>query len=474
VRLSEGRVTGDRDDMRNGISAARKRCGPRGRAGIALGLAVLLAACGQEPILQGERVDVRTPLEASLPDEDGTIDAAAAATAQINRAEPITLPATVDHSEWTHRNGTPAHRIRHPALGGSLQPVWTANIGAGDGRRASITADPVVAEGRVYTLDSAARAMAHSTSGQPLWSRDLVPPADNPGDATGGGLAYGGGRLFVTTGFGALHALDPATGAVIWTQDFDAPVDGAPTVSDGLVYVASRDARAFAVRADNGRLEWQLPGAPSPSSTIGGAGPTVTDRLAIFPFGSAELVATLKRGGVRVWSATIAGQRRGRAYAGFSDITGDPVVDGGVVYAGSPAGRIAALDARSGERIWTATEGAMSPVWPVGGSVFSVTDQGQLVRLDGDDGSVIWAVDLPHFRSDRFRRRQGVFAHYGPVLAGGRLLVAGSDGVIRGFDPRDGSLVDSTPIRGGATTNPVVVGGTLYLVSADGRLHAYR
>ena len=437
--------------------------------------ALLLGACSDEVILPGERFDVRTPLEETVPNEAGVIPALAEREAEDGpRAVPISLPAPVDHAAWTHRNGTPRHRIRHPALGATLTEIWSAPIGAGDSRRAAITADPVVAQGRVFTLDAAARAMAHSTSGAPLWARDLVPPADSPGDATGGGLALGAGRLFVTTGFGALHALDPETGRVLWTQDFDAPVDGAPTVAGDLVYVASRDNRAFAVRVDTGRLAWQLPGAPTPSSTMGGAGPAVTDRLAIFPFGSAELIATLRQGGVRVWSATLAGQRRGRAYAGFSDITGDPVVDGGRVYAGSPAGRIAALDAASGERIWTATEGAMSPVWPVGGSVFAVTDAGQLVRLDAGDGSVIWAVDLPYFRNERPRRRQAVFAHYGPVLAGGRLLVASDDGLIRSFSPESGRLLSTVPIRAGATTNPVVVGGTLYVVSTAGRLHAYR
>jgi outer membrane protein assembly factor BamB len=185
-------------------------------------------------------------------------------------------------------------------------------------------------------------------------------------------------------------------------------------------------------------------------------------------------VATLREGGLRVWSSTVAGQRRGAAYAGFSDITADPVVDGEVVYAGSPAGRVAAIDLRSGERLWTATEGAMSPVWPVGGSVFAVTDRGQLVRLDAADGSVIWAVDMPFFEAVRFRARQAVVAHHGPVLAGGRLLVASDDGAIRSFDPRDGRLLSAVPIRGGATTNPVIVDGTLYLVSGDGRLQAFR
>jgi len=428
--------------------SGRRVAGLRALAACAV---LALAGCADEVLLEGERFDVRTPLDLSLPDEQGAVDLAAAAPVEVNRAAPISLPSPVNHADWTHRNGTPQHRIRHPAFTATPTLVWSAPIGTGDGRRASITADPVVAGGRVFTLDGASRAMAHSTAGQPLWSRELVPAGENPGDATGGGLAYSGGRVFVTTGFGQLHALDADTGNLLWTQDFDAPVSGAPTVAGELVYVSARDNRAFAVRVENGRLAWQLPGSPTPSSTIGGAGPAVTDRLAIFPFGSAELVAVLRRGGVRVWSATVAGQRRGRSYAGFSDITGDPVIDGGRVYAGSPAGRIAALDARSGERIWTATEGAMSPVWPVGGSVFSVTDAGQLVRLDDADGSVIWAVDLPYFRNDRIRRRQGVWAHYGPVLAGGRLLVASDDGTLRSFDPRDGRLISSVPVPGGAT-----------------------
>jgi outer membrane protein assembly factor BamB len=316
--------------------------------------------------------------------------------------------------------------------------------------------------------------MAHGTDGQPLWARDLTRPTDRPGDASGGGLAVADGRLFVTTGFGELHALDPETGGVLWTQRFDAPVAGAPTVRGDLVYVVSRDSRAFAVRVDDGRLHWQLPVTPSGAVTVNGAGPAVTERLAIFPFGSTELVATLRRGGVRVWGATLAGERRGRAYAGFSDISSDPVVDGDRLYAGSAAGRVAAFDLRSGERIWTATEGALSPVWPVGDAVFLVSDQAQLVRLDAATGAPVWAVDLPYYRDPREKRRKGVFAHYGPVLAGGRLVVASDDGALRYFDPRDGSLVGRAAIPGGASTNPVVAGRTLYLVTRRGELLAYR
>ena len=67
-----------------------------------------------------------------------------------------------------------------------------------------------------------------------------------------------------------------------------------------------------------------------------------------------------------------------------------------------------------------------------------------------------------------------VFAHHGPILAGGRIIVASSDDLIRSFDPKSGALLGTTEITGGASTAPVVAGQTLYVVSRDGQLKAYR
>jgi outer membrane protein assembly factor BamB len=448
-------------------------------------IAVVSACQRREEILPGERLDLRAlgtpeaeapldPTEAAAPDPDAPSGTGRSPDAPANRSAPITLPAAQTNAEWTHRNGSPAHRLAHPALSAAPQRVWTAPIGTGNGRKARITADPVVAGGRVFTLDAGATVAATSTAGAPLWRRDLTPPSDREGDASGGALAFGGGRLFVTSGFGTLTALDAETGAELWVQKLDAVATSAPTVVGDLVYLSARDSRAWAIRVETGRIEWQLPGTPTPSVMQGGAGPAVSDRLAIFPFGSGELVAALRQGGVRVWAATVAGQRRGRVYATISDITGDPVVDGDVLYVGNQSGRVAALRAANGERLWTAREGAYSPVWPEGGSIFLVSDQAELVRLDATTGERIWGVELPYFEADRPRRLKAVAANFGPVVAGRRVWVASDDGRLRGFDPESGALVHETEIPGGAAANPVVAGGALYVVSARGELHAFR
>ena len=418
----------------------------------------LLAACGEvDVILPGERQAIRA-------DDSG-----------VNRALPISLPAARVNSAWTHRNGDADHRIVHPALSG-LNQIFAVPIGEGDSKRARITADPVVAGGVIYTLDARSRVTATSANGQRVWQADVAPAAfDNRSDASGGGLAFGGGRIYVTSGFGELTALDARSGGVIWRQDLDAPGTSAPTVQGDLVYVVGRDNTAWAVDTDTGRVRWQLSGTPSDSSFSGGAGIAATGDLVVIPFDSGEVVGAFPQGGLRRWTAAVTGERLGAAAALVSDIAGDPVIDGNRVYVGNFSGTTAALDTFSGERIWSAREGSVSPVWPTGNSVFLVNDLNQLVRLSAVDGGVIWRSELPGFtETGLFGRKRLVFAHYGPVLAGGRLIVASSDGNVRAFDPQSGALVASVPIEGGAASNPVVANGTLYVVSKTGQLVAFR
>ena len=423
--------------------------------------AAVLAGCAEDDlILPGKRESLRG-------EEIKAVDI-------VNETRAIRLPGQVRNAAWTHRIGSPSSRVANAALSQTPALAWTANIGAGNAKRNRITADPVVADGRIYTMDSEGQLAAVSTNGELLWTRDLTPVTDKSDDASGGGLAYGNGTLFVTTGFGRLEAVNPKDGTVIWEQRLGAIGNGSPTVYGNLVYLVSGDDKGWAIDAKTGKVAWQINSVPDVANVQSPAAPAVNDRIAVFPFGSGEVQTTFRRGGLRLWNAGLAGERLGRAANKIGDISGDPVIQGRVVYAANHSGRLVAMDAETGERNWTAEQGALGPVWPVGGSVFLVNDKNQLIRLDARDGRPVWAVDLPLFVKSKPKKQSAIFSHYGPILAGGRLIVASSDGVLRSFDATSGVLVHSVEIPGGASSNPVVAGGVLYVVGGKGQLHAFR
>ena len=434
----------------------------------------LLAACGdREVILQGERFPVRADLDASIPVEGQP--APTAPPEAENLSAPIALPGQTNLGEWTHRAGNARHLMPHSALSATPQRVWTASIGAGSSRKNRISAAPVVSSGRVFTMDADVTVTATSTGGGTIWSTDLTASFDRGGGVSGGGLAVGGDRLFAATTYGEVVALDATSGAVLWRQRVDAPVTGAPATDGSVVYVSGKDGSAWAIDATDGKVIWQVVGTPGLAGYVGTSAPTVGDRAVIFPSAGGDLMAVLKiGGGTKIWQKSLAGKRLGAAYALTPEVTADAVIEGGVIYAGTGSGRTVAMSSSSGERIWSADEGALGPVALGGGSLFLVSDQAELVRLDAATGEVIWSVEMPYFTKDKVKKRKGIYAHYGPVLAGGRVMVVSSDGLLRAFDPTDGSLTHTAEIPGGAAAQPAVAGGTLYVVGGNGQLHAFR
>lgn len=430
------------------------------RLAVLLGILGALAGCSREVILPGERIDIRAPWGGGQP--------------LVSESRPISLPAQVANAAWTHRQGENGARPQHPALAASPQLVWSAPIGQGDGRRVRLQTDPVAAGGRIFTLDSAARVQATATNGAVLWARDLTPPGQRAPSASGGGLAVAGDRLYVTSVYGFLAVLDAASGEEIWRQRFDAPVTGAPAVAGDRVFVTAADSTLWSIDIATGRIDWSIAGARSGTVMARGPAPAISGDLAIMPTGAGELLGVRQANGAIVWDTAVVGRRPGAAYAEISAISGDPVVAGGRVYAANQSGRVMALEARNGSRIWSAREAAYGPVWPVGNSVFLVSDENRLMRLDAADGSPIWAQALPLFTTERPRRRAEIFPQHGPVLAGGRIWIASGDGHLRGFDPVSGTEVTRLEVPGGAAAAPIVADRTLYVLGRTGVLHAYR
>lgn len=425
-----------------------------------------LSACEQpEEILEGVRLDVRTPVGVSG-SELNVPQTGAAPTALLSQARSI--------SEWSHRGGNVQHDISNAAFGSSFSQAWATSIGAGETRRDRITADPVSDGARVYVIDANAQLSAVDLNGSIVWQRDLNPASEQSGLTSGGAVTVSGGTVFATSQYGVLSAIRANDGQLLWTQRLDAAPAGPPAVRSGLVYQITRDNRALAIEIETGRIRWQLNGIAATAGFSGGAGPAVSASAAIIPFSSGELIAVLRQGGARLWSSSISGARVGRVYAAIGDFATDPVIVGSSVYAGTHAGRIVALEVNSGERLWTAPVGTLGQILADGASLWVVSDEGKLTRINRSNGEVLWSHDLPYFTEEKVKKRKGIHAHYGPILAGGRLVLASSDGYLRTFDPTSGAMLAQVPIPSGAATAPIIVGETLYLVSEDGALRAFR
>lgn len=385
---------------------------------------------------------------------------------------PPALPESWVNQFWPQTGGYPGHAMGNTALGASLKEAWSVSVGAGGDRRAPLTAGPVVAEDTIFSIDAAGHVSAFQVStGKLKWRVSAVPDDEEDKSALGGGLAWAEDRLFVTRGYKELRALNAATGALLWKAALPSISRSAPTVADGRVYTITLDNRLLVFSAADGAPLWNYTGIAEETNLLGAATVAVDTSLAVLPLSSGALLGLRPENGQIVWEDDLSSVRRSGSLSTIADIKALPVIDGGLVFAASYSGRMVALDQVSGKRVWQREVGSAETPCVAGDSVFMITTDQQLVAFSRQSGGIRWNVQLPQWLDGD---KKDSVSWTGPVLAGGRLIVAGSSGLMLDIDPKDGKTLKSTKLSGAVSLPPIVAGNTLFILTQNGRLAAYR
>ena len=422
-----------------------------------------LAACGLfeedlKPIHPGHRIDILPPAY-SL-----NIDPALAAT-------PLDLPPPETNESWPEPGRIPTHVKGSVAWSGGDKVAWQVRIGAGQGYRSQLTAPPLVADGRVYTMDSNAVINAFDlATGHDVWHL-ATKPRKQRSTNVGGGIAYADGAIYAATGLAEVLAIDAATGHVRWRQPTTLPVRSPPTVVDGRLYTVRIDGRLLAMDTGDGHALWSYQASQSFNQLLGAPAPAVANGVVLAGFASGEIAVLGALDGALVWNDTL-GSTVGASPLEFASIHAEPIIDDGTAYAISVGGLLTATDMRTGRRIWESSiAGANTPVL-AGGWLFVLTDAATVTCLAKSSGHVRWNSVIPRYRKPNSQKEAIAWA--GPLLAGNHLVVVSSYGHMLLLSPSDGSIQDQRSLKAPASLAPIAADGALLLLTDDGRLTALR
>jgi outer membrane protein assembly factor BamB len=384
----------------------------------------------------------------------------------------IVLPPEVRNVAWPQAGGNPAHFMGHLAAGDSLREAWSASIGRGGGYRRKIMAQPVAENGIVYVMDSDAVVSAFDiANGGQVWRFDTK-QEDDDSTNVGGGLSVDQGIVYAVNGLAEVVALDAASGNVRWRNTIGAPTRSAPTVVEGRLFVTTIEDKLLALAAEDGRQLWAHQAANATTSVLGRPAPGYARGLVVAGFGSGELATLRAETGSVVWSDNLAASIRSGSLADFSAIRGLPVVSDGRVYAISMGGLMVAVDLPTGRRLWERQVSGEDSLWAAGPWLFVVSLDQKVGAVNRDDGRVAWATDLPHWENPE--KQKDAVTWFGPLLVGDRLIVAGTNRQALAISPYTGEIIGGQPLSGAASLGPVVAGGTVFVVTDDGRLLALR
>ncbi len=385
---------------------------------------------------------------------------------------PVVLPAAVANSDWAQPGGNAAKNLGQLALTADLAPAWTARI-SGASNRARLAAAPVVSGGRLYAIDTDGMVRAFdAATGGAAWSTSMAVSGDGRTSAFGGGVAADGAMVYATNGVGDVAALDAASGAEKWRVRPAGPMRGAPTISNNNVYVMTQDNQIFALDPADGSTNWNKSGTVGQSGIFGVAAPSAAQGTVIAGYSTGELAAYRYENGQDLWTDALSRTSISTSVSSLTDIDADPVIDRGRVYAIGQGGRMAAYELITGQRIWEINIAGIATPVVAGDWVFVLTDDAKLLAVARTTGKIRWVAQLPEYRKPK--KKEDPIDWKGPVLAGGRLIVASTRGGVWSVDPEEGTAAQLFDLGESVSVPPIVANQTLYLLDDSGRISAYR
>jgi outer membrane protein assembly factor BamB len=394
------------------------------------------------------------------------------------------LPPAETVAAWPLPGGSPEQAMGNANAAPELSIAWRKSIGQASKHGEMITAPPVGADGKIFTMDGQAEVTAHDArTGNRLWHINMR-PTDNKRDREGfgGGLAYADGKLYVTSGFRLVAQLDANSGRVGWRVRTEQPIHGAPTVFGGRVMAVALDNTLLTFDAATGAPGWTYQALSESARILAASSPAVSGDTVVAAFGSGELIALRAANGNDLWNNALSRASRTSALSEIRDIPGRPVIYGGDVFAVSHSGVFAATDLRTGAARWSLPVVGITSPLPEGDVVYAVGTDGKLICAARESGQIYWVHDMnPGWVVHKKGGLWGIGTHEvprplwtSPILVKDRLIMTSSDGQLVALNAKTGALEKKINLGAPSLMSPIAMGNMIYLVTDNAQLVAIR
>ena len=337
-----------------------------------------------------------------------------------------------------------------------LKSRWSRGVGDGQGE-GLLKINPILVGDSLYAASAEGRVMSvDPESGRVRWKQDLDL-------ALSGGVGHHGNSVFVGASEGLVMRLDAASGSEIWRAPVSGEVLSAPQGDGRYVVAQTYDGKLMGFDYETGEVRWTYT-SDVPVLTLRGTGtPMILGDNAIAGFADGKVVAINLRSGNVAWEVRVAIPQGRSEIERIVDIDGSMAVQSNELYVASYQGRLAAIDTRSGRRLWQRNVSSVSGVGVGFGNVYVADDDGTVSAFLRNGQGVRWQnIDLGFRDLSR------------PTPVSSYVAVVDFEGYLHLLSQVDGEIVGRTKVdSSGARADMLTRGNRLFVFTNDGALKAY-
>ena len=338
----------------------------------------------------------------------------------------------------------------------SLKKRWSSKIGDGQGD-GFYKITPTLIDGVIYVASSDGEVAAiNAANGARLWRVELERPLS-------GGVGYHNRSLYLGGADGSVLQLSAEDGAVEWEAAVSGEVLAAPVVSDDWVIVQTYDGKLLGFRSGAEEASWTFTSDVPVLTLRGTSAPILVGGNAIAGFGDGKVVAVDLDSGNVSWEARIGVPQGSSEIDRIVDVDGAMTQQGIELFVASYQGRLAALDSRTGRKLWQQNVSSVTGTNAGFGNVYVADVDGTLSAFLRTGQGVRWQnIELGYRELSR------------PTPVSSYVATVDFEGYLHLLSQVDGQIVGRSKIGGDAARADMIAdSGRLIIYADNGQLLAY-
>ncbi|MFT7338696.1 MAG: outer membrane protein assembly factor BamB [Marinobacter maritimus] len=339
-----------------------------------------------------------------------------------------------------------------------FEKVWSQSVGDGhDGDLLYLS--PLDVGGTVYAVSADGELLAvDAETGKQQWEREL-------NDRIFAGVGGDQAQLYLITREADLVALSREDGGELWRKELPTEALAAPQSNGALVVAQTTDGRVLAFDAATGDKLWQYDGVVPALSLRTAAAPLVGGDVVLASFSNGKLIALSADVGQPLWQYEV-GQPQGRTeLERLVDISGQPLVLDSAVMVSGYQGKLALVDIRTGQEIWSRKATSLHAPMIGEGNIYLSSANGNVVAYRGSDRRELWVQDALSWRQ---LTQPAVYENY--------LIIGDYEGYLHVLSGDDGSLVGQKHYDSDGLRVPLqrLANGNLMVYGNSGKLSVFK
>ena len=337
-----------------------------------------------------------------------------------------------------------------------LKKQWSTKVGDGQGD-GFYKITPTLVDGVLYVASSDGEVAAISaTDGNRLWRVELERPLS-------GGVGYHDRSLYLGGADGSVLQVSATDGVVEWEAAVSGEVLAAPVVSNEWIVVQTYDGKLLGFQPGSDEPAWTFTSDVPVLTLRGTSTPILVGGNAIAGFGDGKVVAVDVNSGNVSWESRIGVPQGSSEIDRIVDIDGAMTQQGIELFVASYQGRVAALDSRTGRKLWQQNVSSVTGTHVGFGNVYVADVDGTLSAfLRTGQGGRWQNIELGYRQLSR------------PTPVSSYVATVDFDGYLHLLSQVDGQIVGRAKIGGDAARADMIAdSGRLIIFADNGQLLAY-